>query len=61
LKEIPAKINIPTESAILIEKVIPSENVIIKDYENKIIIKDELENIEVHITKIKTNFLTTIK
>ncbi len=53
LKEIPAKINIPTESAILIEKVIPSENVIIKDYENKIIIKDELENIEVHITKNK--------
>jgi DNA polymerase III sliding clamp (beta) subunit (PCNA family) len=50
-KEIPAKINIPTESAMLIEKVIPSENILIKDYENKIIITDELENIEIHIIK----------
>jgi DNA polymerase-3 subunit beta len=50
-KEIPAKINIPTESAILIEKVIHSENIIVKDYENKIIITDELENIEIHIIK----------
>jgi DNA polymerase III sliding clamp (beta) subunit (PCNA family) len=50
-KEIPAKINIPTESAILIEKLIPSENIIVKDYENKIILTDELESIEIHIIK----------
>jgi len=50
-KEIPAKINIPTETAILIEKIIPSENIMVKDYESKIIITDELENIEVHIIK----------
>jgi len=50
-KEIPAKINIPTETAISLEKVIPSENIIIKDYESKIIITDELENIEIHIIK----------
>jgi DNA polymerase III sliding clamp (beta) subunit (PCNA family) len=50
-KEVPAKINIPTETAILIEKIVPSENIIIRDYENKIIITDELENIEIHITK----------
>jgi DNA polymerase III sliding clamp (beta) subunit (PCNA family) len=50
-KDLPAKINIPTEAAILLEKVIPSENIIVKDYENKIIITDELENIEIHIIK----------
>lgn len=52
IKEIPTKINIPIESAILIEKIAPSsENIIIKDYKSKIIITDELENIEIHIVK----------
>jgi DNA polymerase-3 subunit beta len=50
-KEVPAKINIPTETAILIEKIVPSDNVIIRDYESKIIIIDELENTEIHIVK----------
>jgi DNA polymerase III sliding clamp (beta) subunit (PCNA family) len=51
VKEIPTNINIPIEAVALIEKILPSENVIAKDYENKIIITDELENIEIHIIK----------
>jgi DNA polymerase-3 subunit beta len=51
VKEIPTKINIPIEAVPLIEKIVPSENITIKDYENKIVIIDELENIEIQITK----------
>jgi DNA polymerase III sliding clamp (beta) subunit (PCNA family) len=51
VKEFPANINIPVEAVSLIEKIIPSEDIIIKDYESKIIIIDELENIEIHIAK----------